>query len=184
MPIDYDQYANKIYEHNKSVGWWDDPHRCLYECLQLVSTEVSEATEGERKNLMDDHLPARKMGEVELADALIRTLDLAGRLGFTYVRTSSKEALKEMAHSKRYWSVGKLHLWINAGVVAVADELSSGASKDLVDTALSRLIDSIQIVANVFQYDIHGAMDEKLEYNKHRADHKRENRQKEGGKAF
>ncbi|MER3366508.1 HNH endonuclease [Providencia rettgeri] len=33
-------------------------------------------------------------------------------------------------------------------------------------------------------YDIEGAIAEKLEYNKHRADHKRENRTKEGGKQF
>jgi hypothetical protein len=34
--------------------------------------------EGERKNLMDDHLPHRRSAEVELADALIRIFDYAG----------------------------------------------------------------------------------------------------------
>ena len=34
--------------------------------------------EGARKNRMDDHLPHRKALEVELADAMIRILDLAG----------------------------------------------------------------------------------------------------------
>lgn len=47
----------------------------------LVVTEIAEATEGYRKNLMDDKLPHRTMVEVELADALIRILDLAGALG-------------------------------------------------------------------------------------------------------
>ena len=37
--------------------------------------------EGDRKDLMDDKLPHRKMLEVELADALIRIHDLAGFLG-------------------------------------------------------------------------------------------------------
>ena len=45
--------ALEIYAMNKAVGWWDNPDRCIYETLQLVSTEISEATEGERKNLMD-----------------------------------------------------------------------------------------------------------------------------------
>lgn len=46
--------------------------------LALVHSEVSEALEGYRKNLQDDHLPSRKMFEVELADAVIRIFDLAG----------------------------------------------------------------------------------------------------------
>ncbi len=38
--------------------------------------------EGERKDLMDDKLPHRKMAEVELADALIRIFDYAGAYGY------------------------------------------------------------------------------------------------------
>jgi hypothetical protein len=38
--------------------------------------------EGYRKNLMDDKLKHRKMMEVELADVIIRTLDLAASEGF------------------------------------------------------------------------------------------------------
>jgi NTP pyrophosphatase (non-canonical NTP hydrolase) len=48
----------------------------------LIVSEVSEAMEGERKNLMDDKLPHRKMVEVELADALIRIFDYAGAFGY------------------------------------------------------------------------------------------------------
>ena len=84
------------------------------EKLCLSHSEVSEAMEGYRKGLMDDHLPHRPMIEVELADAVIRIADLAGALGL----------------------------------------------------------------------DLGGAIAEKLEYNQERADHKPENRAKEGGKAF
>lgn len=48
--------------------------------LALIHTEVSEAVEGHRKSLPDDKLPHRSMFEVELADAMIRILDLAGGL--------------------------------------------------------------------------------------------------------
>jgi len=48
----------------------------------LIVTEIAEAFEGERKNLMDDKLPHRKMPEVELADALIRIFDYAGEHGY------------------------------------------------------------------------------------------------------
>ena len=70
-------------------GWWTDlktgeslvGKRNVGEMLCLVHSEISEAMEGHRKNLMDDKLPHRKMVEVELADAVIRIMDLAGGLG-------------------------------------------------------------------------------------------------------
>ena len=46
--------------------------------LALIHSEISEALEGLREDLQDDHLPQYHMFVVELADALIRILDLAG----------------------------------------------------------------------------------------------------------
>lgn len=104
------------------AGWWEDlktgeslkGKRNVGEMLCLIHSEISEAMEGHRKNLMDDKLPHRKMIEVELADAIIRIGDLAGSMGM----------------------------------------------------------------------DLGGAVAEKLAYNAKRADHKPENRRKEGGKAY
>lgn len=62
----------------KDAGWHKNP-REIGTMLMLIVSEVAEAMEGDRKNLMDDHLPDRKMLEVELADAVIRICDLAGR---------------------------------------------------------------------------------------------------------
>jgi len=67
-------------------GWWTDLEtlnpkpRNIGELLMLIVTELSEAMEGNRKNMVDDHLPHRMSIEVELADALIRIFDLAGGL--------------------------------------------------------------------------------------------------------
>lgn len=69
-------------------GWWHDlktglslkEKRNVPEMLCLIHSEISEAMEGHRKNLMDDKLPHRKAVEVELADALIRIFDLGGGL--------------------------------------------------------------------------------------------------------
>ena len=96
------------------AGWWSKPIQNVAEKLCLIHSEISEAMEGYRKDLMDDHLPHRKMIEVELADAVIRIFDLAGWLGL----------------------------------------------------------------------DLYGAIDEKLAYNRTRADHKPENRAKANGKRF
>jgi NTP pyrophosphatase (non-canonical NTP hydrolase) len=69
------------YARSKDAGWHDKP-REVGTMLALVHSEVSEALEGFRKGPMDDHLPSRKMAEVELADAVIRIFDLAGNQGF------------------------------------------------------------------------------------------------------
>ena len=74
--------------HKANATWWHDPRtgqrldRNKGELLMLIVSEVAEAMEGERKNLMDDHLPHRKMAEVELADVLIRVFDYAGAYGY------------------------------------------------------------------------------------------------------
>lgn len=48
------------YTRSKGAGWHDKP-REVGTMLALVHSEVSEALEGFRKGLMDDHLPSRKM---------------------------------------------------------------------------------------------------------------------------
>ena len=89
------ELAKEIHQNNVEAGWWTDlktgeslssvqgekPKRNVPEMLCLIHSEVSEAMEGFRKNLMDDKLPHRPMLEVELADAIIRILDMSEGLG-------------------------------------------------------------------------------------------------------
>lgn len=125
---DLNTLVKQIHEDNVKAGWWSDlvtgedlrakdgqpTKRNVPEMLCLIHSEVSEAMEGYRKNLMDDKLPHRSMIEVELADTVIRIADLCGGLGL----------------------------------------------------------------------DLQGAIEEKLEFNRNRADHKLENRLKNDGKKF
>ena len=69
--------------HGMSLAkWGGNDEREVGTLLALIHSEISEALEGFRKDLWDDHLPNRKMAEVELADAVIRIFDLAERSGF------------------------------------------------------------------------------------------------------
>ena len=78
--------AKYVHGNNVKAGWFTNLatgerlDRNVPEMLCLIHSEVSEALEGFRKDLMDDHLPNRKMIEVELADTVIRILDLSGYL--------------------------------------------------------------------------------------------------------
>src|ERR1035437_4982107 len=73
--------------HEANRNWWIDLEsglplkRNVPEMLMLVVSELAEAMEGHRKSLKDDKLPWRSMFEVELADALIRILDIGAGLG-------------------------------------------------------------------------------------------------------
>lgn len=83
--LSLNEWSKTIFQNNKN--WWTDLktgeplNRNKGELLALIHSEISEALEGARKNLMDDHLPHRKMEEVELADAVIRIFDYCGGFG-------------------------------------------------------------------------------------------------------
>lgn len=81
-----------------AAGWWTDLESgrdlrlevregtrlgkaLVAEKLCLIHSEVSEAMEGHRKDLLDDKLPQYSMFATELADVIIRIGDLIGALG-------------------------------------------------------------------------------------------------------
>jgi NTP pyrophosphatase (non-canonical NTP hydrolase) len=107
------QMQARIHQQNRDMGWWDNP-REMGTLLCLVHSEISEAMEGERKGLMDDHLPHRSMLEVELADAMIRimdiaasrNLDLAGaiveKVDYNRKRADHQPGARAEAHGKKF----------------------------------------------------------------------------------
>ena len=84
--LDHSHYIRDmiVRVHGANERWWLHPEtkepieRNVGELLMLCVSELAEGMEGHRKDLMDDKLPHRSMLEVELADCLIRILDLAG----------------------------------------------------------------------------------------------------------
>jgi len=106
--------------HAANSKWWTDPktgeriERNFGELMMLAVSELSEALEGHRKDLMDDKLPHRKMVEVEIADCIIRLLDTSAGLGldlggafeekmqFNAVRTDHTLEHRLTEHGKKY----------------------------------------------------------------------------------
>jgi NTP pyrophosphatase (non-canonical NTP hydrolase) len=123
VPIVYEKDAmlclmNTIrYDNHK---WWTSLEtgeridRNVGEMLALVHSEISEALEGHRKGLMDDHLPQYRMFTVELADAIIRILDIAAniapelpealmdKLEYNRRREDHKPEHRKTANGKKY----------------------------------------------------------------------------------
>jgi len=72
-----------IHDSCVAMGWYSnvvtgDPiQRNFGEVIALMHSELSEALEGWRKNMPDDHIPSRSSVEVELADCILRILDTA-----------------------------------------------------------------------------------------------------------
>lgn len=88
MKENINELVRTCYQASFDAGWHTDIttgkllERNKAEMICLIHSELSEVMEGERKGLMDDHLPHRPMAEVELADAVIRICDYAGRWGY------------------------------------------------------------------------------------------------------
>lgn len=191
------QLSKQIHANNVAVGWWDG-EQCPFQKLQLVSTEIAEATEGARKDLRDDHLPQHRMEVVELADALIRVLDFGGKYEFMY--TPVGDGFNLMGENL---TTGSNHMGINCVLVdfvkafylsqniseegSALDSLMSSTNKQRVNMLYSALIDAICYGAHCSGYSYNKlitVLHEKLEYNKNRLDHKKDQRLKEGGKKF
>jgi len=70
--------------HEFNTQWWQDPgtgqpkDRNVGEMIALMHSELSEALEAHRKDLMDDKLPMYHGIDVELIDCIIRCMDLLG----------------------------------------------------------------------------------------------------------
>lgn len=115
---DLNDYAKECHKANKK--WWINLKtgkplkRNTGQLLMLCVSELAEAMEGDRKNLMDDKLPHRKMFDVELVDCFIRIADLFGaknipfeeiyqeKMAFNAKREDHKPKNRRLKNGKRY----------------------------------------------------------------------------------
>jgi len=166
--------------HEANAKWWEDLEtgqplkRNIGEMLMLMTSELAEAMEGHRKGLMDDKLPHRRMLEVELADALIRGLDLAGQR----CKTISHFKLMTVGVSIQFTDNVAENLFLLTRNLV---RLWPGADDAMV---WSIWFHNLFAFAYHHGLDLWGAYEEKMTYNRTRADHQREARMAEGGKKY
>lgn len=76
----WEALTDETYRINVEKGFFAGPVRMGDQCM-LIASEVAEAYEAWRKDLNDDKLTHRLGLEVELADAVIRIMNLGRHLG-------------------------------------------------------------------------------------------------------
>lgn len=73
--------AESVHETAISKGWWD-AERNDGELIALIHSELSEGLEALRHGSQDDHIPDFLGIEAELADAVIRIMDMGQARGY------------------------------------------------------------------------------------------------------
>lgn len=167
--------------HKANAKWWHDLNtgerldRNKGEMLMPMVSEIAEAMEGERKDLMDDHLPHRKMAEVEMADLVIRALDYAGGHGYELLATRKYRV--SLPENRGEALLTLVHLVF---VVRAYEQHGGYQTPD----QLMMLVTGAEEYCAKFGYDLWGAVDEKFAYNATRADHQHEARRAANGKKW
>ncbi len=100
----FNAIAEEVHEIAKEKGWWDNK-RNEGELIALIHSELSEALEALREDRYDDKLPNYKGVEVELADAIIRIMDMAK--GKNYKVAEALMAKMEFNQTREYRHGGK-----------------------------------------------------------------------------
>ena len=185
--------------HEMNHKWWHDKEgkrlqRNKGELLCLIHSEISEWFDGEIEDLMDDKLLHRKMGEVEAADAFIRTLDYAKGFNHDIYKAGLRYGVSDFIDLNHFF---KCALFTDAmiaelkihGVSLIHRQISrvmENERKNQPEVAENLFLLLLQIAAlcRLRDYDLNEAFIEKCQFNQTRHDHTHEAREQANGKKW
>ena len=192
--MSYYKLAEEIHADNVKAGWWTDINtgesiletRNRPEMLMLTVSELSEACEAWAESAPDDKLPQYPGFDVELADAAIRIYD---QLGAAKMGGMAEDEFNNAVNEQR--DTFTPFKPVPSELMLITNEISKameGWRKRRNETYVVSLIVALGSIYRLSDYyriaDLGNIITEKRNFNASRADHKIENRLKDGGKAF
>jgi hypothetical protein len=195
--MDYLKEAERV--HLLNAKWWTDLQtgkpvaQKRRRRLILMISELTECMEAERKSLTDDHLPHRKGAEVEMADFVIRCLDMLGAPADLLDRPigwmpQDSQRIALIANDPIDTARDVFEYVIDdhdpSDYLFELIKFVTSLNRTAYRTDFATLIACAEYYCTVFGYDLWAAYEDKLEYNVSRADHQLTNRKEEGGKKW
>ena len=154
-----------VHETAKSKGWWDT-ERNDGEAIALMHSELSEAFDGWDES--DDKVPEFNGMEAELADCVIRIMDMAEARGWNVANELTNPELYD--ETADVISIDRMLLHMHLGLSNALEAMRKPKKdeKQEIAAGLAYCVSAAMNVVCDFSYDVVSALCAKVEMNKTR----------------
>lgn len=178
----FEETCEYVHSVNKANGWHDNK-RTVHDFYALFHSEPAEATEAVRHdNPPDNHLPQYPGVVVELIDTAIRCFDYLGSLEChkhtVFKSNANIDAYSRPIPESHTEMICQIHLALAKSYNLYINQRSNWVSYYY----LLHVIAMCFAFVTSMGYDPRIVLEDKVEYNRTRHDHKPENRAKDDGK--